>query len=291
LTAPKYIINEVKNTLRIGTCKDVLISIAAQQMFDLVTALAINCELVNLDTAQEDDLKYSFCQAIIDDKIDTFPFEMHRLPIGNDDDEIIVSALAPLTHVGEGIIILKNEHEKNHSTFLHESLPIGVSSPRQQIQLENLFPNQKFEMIEAPINFERGANIPNHLHGIIISKFIYETGNFKNNTQFIPLHPKELIPAPGQGCIAYLCHKEDLKTRRILNQIHHKSLVQTSNTERQVLKLAGSEFANTLGVYCNVDKSGYFHIHAVRCDQFKKVSFSQSVSTGLAEKVFHSLFS
>ena len=54
--------------------------------------------------------------------------------------------------------------------------------------------------------------------------------------------------------------------------------------------MANPEDADQIGVYCWTDQKGYFHVDAIRSEPFKKISFSQSISAGLPEKIFSALF-
>lgn len=293
--APGELINNkkiVKYTLKIGTNNDVFISCAAKQMFASLSAQGINCELVSIQTLPETNIENIFYAAIIANTIDTAPIELSSLPASTGDEEVIVTAISGRSDEGEGILIRKNKTGSDNDFRIESGLVVGVKTERQYRQLQHLFPDHVFSLMDETIITGETITIPDHLDGVVLSKYIYQQHpNFKDDFKFINLHPKEIIPPPGHNIVGYLSHREDINTRKILNLIHQKSMVQISNTERMVLKMAGSEFKDTLGVFCQSDQRGYFHVNAVRCDQFRKVSLSQSISSGLAEKIYQSLFS
>ena len=281
----------MEKTLRIGTAYDIFISSASEKIEVLLSEKGIRCESVFIKSESGKNFQTLFYDAIKENKIDTVPFELSLLPVYTATDEIIVSAISGRITEGEGILLNDTNIRSDQHHPMQPDLKIGVKNERQQKQLENIFPEQKFIILEESLVTNHQICIPEDLDGIIISKSTHVLFFDKIiDCKFIGLHPKELIPAPGQGIVAYLCHREDISTRRVLNLIHQRSWVNISNTERRVLKMAGNEFANSLGVYCQTDPRGYFHVHAVRCDQFKKVSFSQSISDGLPEKIYQSLF-
>ncbi|MEY3367314.1 MAG: hypothetical protein RI973_469 [Bacteroidota bacterium] len=75
-------------------------------------------------------------------------------------------------------------------------------------------------------------------------------------------NPRELLPPPGCGVLAYLCCSNDLSTRSILRGIHHPEVALLTNVERKVLRLLGDARHASIGVYCERDSSGYYHAWA-----------------------------
>jgi porphobilinogen deaminase len=94
------------------------------------------------------------------------------------------------------------------------------------------------------------------------------------------LNPKELIPLAGQGVIAYLTRKDDLPTRRILQQIHHPHVSACTNIERTIKNLFRKR--GLIGAYCERDAQDNFHLWV--CDATgKTIRVSQNTHFGLAE--------
>ncbi len=105
----------------------------------------------------------------------------------------------------------------------------------------------------------------------------------------VVLSPREFVPAAGQGILAWVCHRDDLPTRRIFRQIHHPEVSACSNVERRVQQLMAA--ATALAVHCERDAAGNFHVSAAcQCDgEMRRKYLSFSTSIGVAEKVVKQL--
>lgn len=106
--------------------------------------------------------------------------------------------------------------------------------------------------------------------------------------EVVPINPKELAPAPGQGVLAYLTRRDDLPVRRILKKIHHPEVSAVTNIERGVLRLLGANAGERLGVYCERDAAHNYHVWAAFVSEsgvLKKARLSSSTTHQLAERV------
>jgi hydroxymethylbilane synthase len=102
--------------------------------------------------------------------------------------------------------------------------------------------------------------------------------------------PTEFVPAPAQGVLVYQTRKEDINTRRILNLIHHRDIVQMTNVERKVLQMMDGGCHIPLGVYCQKDQLGYYHVWAAYSAAWDEpityVNHSSATTKNLAEEVY-----
>lgn len=105
--------------------------------------------------------------------------------------------------------------------------------------------------------------------------------------------PREMVPAPAQGVLVYQTCTHDLPTRRILNKIHNKEVAEIIRIERSVLRLLDGGCQMPLGVYCEKDDMGNFHVWAAKANAWnepvKRVNISSSTSFELAEQVVEAL--
>ena len=230
-------------------------------------------------------------KALINNDIDTAPVDLSSFPVHFKNDDIVVTAISDRKNVGEGVLISNFSYGSEYDLKIKPGSKVMVTNIRQGAQLLSMTPlidliynSQSIE--NQVLMFQDGK-----CDALVLSKTDYETLSFdKNECVFLNLHPKEMIPPPGQSFTAYLAHREDLTTRRLLKNLHRSESVQISNTERKVLQMANPEDADQVGVYCWTDQKGYFHVDAIRSEPFKKISFSQSISAGLPEKIFAALF-
>lgn len=100
----------------------------------------------------------------------------------------------------------------------------------------------------------------------------------------VELNPLEFVPAPGQGVLAWLAHRDNLPVRRLLKQVHHPEVSACTNVERRVLQLLGDV---SLGTFVERDATGNFHAF-VACEtggSIRRARLSQSTNFELAERV------
>lgn len=240
---------------------------------------------LNFDKSSLEDL----LNALRSGDIKALAYPLEYCPIFEDDDEICITALSERKFTGEGIMF-KNKTYPTHIHQLNKGFKIGLSSDRQLNQLSALFPNNVYIQFINNEHFSLNENF-NDLDGIVISSIEYHLVYQKmHEYSYIQIHPTELITAPGNGVVAYLAHKEDFISRKALNKIHCRQSVQVANTERSIYTKSGNFRGDTTGIYCYEDHRGHFHIYGYNSGTDKKARFSQSVSHGLIEKIYQSLF-
>lgn len=103
----------------------------------------------------------------------------------------------------------------------------------------------------------------------------------------VNLNIREFVPTPAQGVLAYQCCEDDLETRRIIKHcLHTPDVSAVTNVERKIRKILGEV---PLGVYCERDNSGNYHVWAALAAAWnmpvRRVRLSQSTTLGLAERV------
>ena len=109
--------------------------------------------------------------------------------------------------------------------------------------------------------------------------------------EVVELNPREFVPAPAQGVLAWLTNRDDLPTRRMLKQIHHPEVSACTNVERRVLQLFNDDDQLPLGVYCERDLTGNFHAFAACLlhGEMRRAHVSRSTSAGMAEALYERL--
>ena len=283
---------QVNNTLKIGAGKQKSEMMMAKRMSDDLALCGITSTISHYASNEPSkNIQDVLYDAIRDSEIDTAVFDLSALPLHDNHSDIVVTAISERRNPGEGLLISSTSYDPSLELKMKPGSRVMVSDIRQGGQLLSMLP--MISLIYNPENTEdQLSKLKNgQCDVLLMSKNEYETLiDEDNDITFLKLHPKEMIPRPGQGFTAYVAHKEDLKTRRILKNIHYADAVQISNVERKVLQMVSPEFRDKTGVYCYTDQRGYFHVDAVRCDMYKKTTFSQSISADLAEKIYFSLF-
>jgi len=110
----------------------------------------------------------------------------------------------------------------------------------------------------------------------------------------VELNPKEFVPAPAQGVLAYQVRSEDIALRRFIQEeIHAEEVSAATNVERKLLRLLDGGCHLPFGAYCELDDMGNFHVWAAWAPtstaNVRMIRKSSSTSFGLPESVFEAL--
>jgi porphobilinogen deaminase len=242
---------------------------AANQTFEVLKSKNIEVEIVPFKTDAD---AYIALQSA-DIQMIAKPMNLLEsvLPTG-----IVITALSERRNAGAILYIHPNAIGTGGGLSLKMGVKIRVNTLLEQIQLSAFDPDWKIILTGDA------------------DAFLSTDDNTKqlkiNDFESFYLNPKELIPVAGQGVIAYLTRKEDIPTRKILQQIHHPNVSACTNIERTVKNLflkKGSTGA--IGAYCERDAQENFHLWV--CDTHgKTVRVSQNTHFGLAETAFNLFF-
>lgn len=283
---------QADNTLRLGAGKQKSEIMLAKKMSDDLALCGISCTFSYYESHDPSkNIQEVLYDAIRDNEIDTAAFDLSHLPLYDIHKDIVVTAISDRMNPGEGLLISSAAYDPSLELKIKPGSRVMISDVRQGGQLLSMLP--MISLIYNTKNTEEQLfTLKNgQCDVLLMSKNAYEALiDDDSDITFLKLHPKEMIPRPGQGFTAYVAHREDLTTRRLLKNLHHSESVQISNTERKVLQMANPEHVDKIGVYCSTDQRGYFHVDAVRSEPFNKISFSQSISAGLPEKIYEALF-
>jgi hydroxymethylbilane synthase len=108
------------------------------------------------------------------------------------------------------------------------------------------------------------------------------------------MDPREFVPAPAQGVLAWQVRESDKELRSALLRIHRKEVASCTNVERKILKLMDGGCHLPLGAYCERDRDGNYHVWAALGEmggdsEVRTVQYSSSTSFELAEQIAESL--
>lgn len=167
---------------------------------------------------------------------------------------------------------------------------VGTSSARRKAQMLDYRPDVQLKDIRG--------NVPTRIRKLREGQFdaillaaagVSRLESDLAGLELIKLNPKEFVPAPGQGALAFQTQADNLPLRRILKKIHHPEVSAATNVERRVLQLLGGGCHMPLGVYCEQDGQGNYHVWAAQAESWqkpvKRIRLSSSTSFKLAEKV------
>jgi len=231
--------------------------------------------------------------ALLKKEVDLAVHSMKDLPTAKVEG-LVVAAVSARENPADWLIIKKSSCQINNTLSLPENAKVGTSSARRKAMLLDLCPS-------ASTHDLRG-NVPTRLRklkeGDLDAILLAAAGLIRleldlSEFQVLKLHPKEFIPAPAQGVVAYQVREDDLDLRRVLKKIHHPEVAECTNVERKVLNMMEGGCHMPLGVYCEKDEMGNFHAiagYAVTWDSpiiRKRLSYSTNFQ--LADDLFKHL--
>lgn len=188
------------------------------------------------------------------------------------------------------LLIKPDMVDRSQNLRLKAGCVVGTSSVRRKAQLLHLNSDISTEDIRGNVPTRIQKLVDGQFDAIVLAaaglaRLQVDTGDLV----VVHLHPKEFVPAPAQGVLAYQCHMDDLATRRTLLHLHDDLVHHCVRVERQVLQMMDGGCHVPLGVHCSQDQMGYYHVDAAYSPgvdaPMRRVSMSQSTVSGLAQKV------
>ncbi len=230
--------------------------------------------------------------ALLRGEIDLAVHSMKDLPT-NSPKGLKITAVSYRANPADWLIINKNATASKVLT-LKENAVVGTSSARRKAQLLDF-------RSDVSIKDIRG-NVPTRLKKLKEGQFdailLAAAGLSRleinlDDFEVVQLNPKEFVPAPAQGVLAYQTQKDDIPTRKILQKLHNSETAKCTNVERKVLNLLDGGCQMPLGVYCQTDALDNFHVWAAKAEKWdtpvKRIQLSSSTSHQLAESVVKKL--
>jgi len=211
--------------------------------------------------------------ALLGGEVDMAVHSMKDLPTTSPEG-LVLAGVSYRANPVDCLVINKGQEDTTKTYQLKEKAVVGTSSARRKAQLLSIRPDVQLKDIRG--------NVPTRLRKL-------QEGNFDaillaaaglerlqlDLSDFVVLHlnPKEFVPAPAQGVLAYQTCTADKDTRRIIKRLHQPKVSTATNVERKILKLLEGGCQMPLGVYCEQDQMGHY------------VRYSSSTSFELAETV------
>ncbi|MDC0231041.1 hydroxymethylbilane synthase [Aureispira] len=192
------------------------------------------------------------------------------------------------------LVILKNVVAADGVLKLPPNPIVGTSSARRKALIKEVRPDVELKDIRG--------NVPTRLQKLRDGQFdaivlamagIKRLGLDMSDFEAIRLNPKEFVPAPAQGVLAWQAKKSNDDICKLLRKIHNKEVLRCTNIERTVLKMLDGGCHLPLGVYCEMDDLGYYHVYSILSgglsQELHRVNISSSISINLAKQVYDRL--
>ncbi len=229
--------------------------------------------------------------ALLRGEVDLAVHSMKDLPTSQPEG-LVITAVSYRENPADLLLINPGAVTAGQLFRLRPGAVVGTSAARRKAQLLDFRP-------DVVVKDLRG-NVPTRLEKLRRGEYdaiflaaagVGRLGLDLSGLEVIELNPREFVPAPAQGVLAWQTHRDDLPTRRIMKQLHRSDVSAITNIERRVLQLLDGGCQLPLGVFGERDAAGNYHVHAA-CEldgRFRRTRVSQSTSFGLAEKIVEQL--
>lgn len=178
---------------------------------------------------------------------------------------LVITAISKRYTPGFSLFTHPNAIDPSKLLKLKDAAVVGCSSALQAAQLldfrNDVQPKQCSTWQDALEQFKNQTLDTVLLPTAAISKTDLDA------EQGIQLNPKEFIPPPGDGFVAYICKADNRELRRLLKTIHHTESVEPNNLERKFKQLVPDALLSGIGVFCEKDANGFYHGNAVLSDE------------------------
>lgn len=232
-------------------------------------------------------------EQLLSSEVDIAVHSLKDLPTEGVED-LILAGVSYREDPADWLIINKSSYDAELPMRIKKDAIVGTSSIRRKTQLLHFRNDLTTKDIRGNVPTRIKKLAEGMFDGIVlaaagIKRLEIDLSAFEV-TKF---NPKEFIPAPAQGVVAYQVRKQDVEMRRLLKHIHHSDVSACSNVERRVLQLLAGGCHTPLGVFCEKDASGNFHAYSsYAAEENKPLVFSRlsySTNHNLAEDLFAKL--
>lgn len=229
--------------------------------------------------------------ALLESKIDVAVHSLKDLPT-TPVSGLVVGGLSHRADPRDMLLINPNSKFKSAKDFTQGAPKIGTSSARRKSQLKQLFPGCECEDIRGNVPTRIEKLVSQNFDAIILAK----AGLDRLEIDVTAYNPHafaeaELVPAPGQGVLAYQCAQENIEMRNILKQLHHTEVGYCTNVERGVLNALEGGCQLPLGVHVQTDGLDNYisHTSYATGEDLKQFRLSHSTFAGLKEAILEQI--
>lgn len=226
--------------------------------------------------------------ALLNKEVDLAVHSMKDLPTTSPPG-LAITAVSYREDPADWLIIRQDVADKQMLLNLKEGAIVGTSSARRKAQLLHYRPDIQLLDIRGNVptrlnKLRQGTFDAIMLAGAGVSRLSIDLSEFT----VIKFDPKEFVPAPSQGVLAFQVREDDKALRRKLRPLHQQAVADCTNVERRVLQLMEGGCQMPLGVYCEKDLHGNYHLWAALASSaeapLKTINISSSTRFELAEQ-------
>jgi len=240
------------STLRIATRRSALAMAQAEQVAAMLSANAFRSEIVPMSTSGDEGatatgstsgMKGLWIDRIVEalraGEVDIAVHSAKDLPA--EDEEGVVIAAVPKR--ADPLDVLIGRLEK-----LQPGMVVGTSSLRRRAQLLAGFPGMGVTEIRGNVDTRLRKLAEGEVDGLVLAAAGLQRLGIE------PAHARrlrvdEMIPAPGQGCLAIQAREDDRSTRAVLSVLDDSASRRALDAERELTRLLGGGCDVPMGAF------------------------------------------
>jgi hydroxymethylbilane synthase len=239
-------------TLRIATRRSALALAQAEEVAALLSASAFRSEIVPMSTSGDEGVSADasttgmkglwidhIVEALRTGEVDIAVHSAKDLPA--DDEEGI--AIGAVPERADPLDVLIGRGEK-----LQPGMVVGTSSVRRRAQLLAGFPGMGVTEIRGNVDTRLRKLADGEVDGLVLAAAgLARLGLDPPHSR--RLRVDEMVPAPGQGCLAIHVREEDRTTRAVVSVLDHLPSRRALEAERTLVQLMGGGCDLPLGAF------------------------------------------
>ncbi|HEU4528646.1 MAG TPA: hydroxymethylbilane synthase [Actinomycetota bacterium] len=242
-------------TLRIGTRRSPLALAQATEVAGRLRANGVDTEIVGMTTSGDRDtvvtgpagLKGMFVAEIVralrGGEVDVAVHSAKDLP-AEDEDGLVVAAVPERASPLDVLVTREGD--------LPPGSVVGTSSLRRQAQILRWRPDVLLKDLRGNVDTRLGKLAGGELDAIVVAAAgLMRLGIVPEHAA--PMSVSEVVPAPGQGCLAIQARADDAATLEALAALDHAPTRTALVAERSVMRRLGGGCALPLGAYADVE--------------------------------------
>ncbi len=252
--------------LRIGTRRSALALAQAEIVVKALAATDVAAEVVPMSTSGDEGasadrspqgLKGLWIDTILDaldaGDIDVAVHSAKDLP-AEDEDGFVIAAVPHRDHPFDVLI--------TRDGTLRSGALVGTSSLRRRAQLLASFPGLRMTDLRGNVDTRLRKLASGEVDATVLAEAgLRRLGITPEHAQ--TLTTQQMVPAPGQGCLAVQCREDDPEVIDALTPLDDPSSHRALDVERSLMWRLGGGCALPLGAFAEIGAEGQVHLIAL----------------------------
>jgi hydroxymethylbilane synthase len=206
---------------------------------------------------------------------------------------LIIAAVSDREDPSELLLIRKEAVDEKRKFSLKQRALVGTSASRRKSQLLAFRADLQLADLRGNVPTRVNKLREGNYDAILIAcAGIERLGIDLSEFHIEKLNPKEFVPAPAQGVLAWQIREKDDQLYKILQKLNNDDTEIAIRVERKILNLFEGGCHMPIGAYCEIDQDNeerrIFKVWTAVADeagsQPKQLYFESNLTEGLAEK-------